>query len=471
MTELIPVAPACHYASGGVRPTCGAASGVPGLYATGEVACSGVHGANRLASNSLLEGLVFSRRIADGPARRAATVVGARRDDRARGGPGRRVRAPRAPGGDDLAGRRAAQRRRASPRPRRCSTSWPAPRPTSSTRTRGRPPTCSPSARRSPPPPRLREETRGSHWREDFPDRDDAPLGRPLRRRHGRRRDCTLDLHPRARDRRSPAVTAHTPYDRLPTLLLHELSDAGLDPAAVHAAVVAALEEDLPGGGEDVTSAATIPADAHGKADFAAREAGTVAGLDRRRAGLPLRHGRRGRDHRPDARRHPGDAAGDVVMRVAGPVRGLLTAERTALNFASHLSGVATATAAWVDALEGTRARVLDTRKTLPGLPRPPEVRRAVRRRGQPPVQPLRPGDGQGQPRGGRRRRGAGVRRRPRGAPRPARRGRGHRPRPAARAAGRRLHRDPARQHVHRDHGRGGAHHRRPGHASRPPAG
>jgi nicotinate-nucleotide pyrophosphorylase (carboxylating) len=59
---------------------------------------------------------------------------------------------------------------------------------------------------------------------------------------------------------------------------------------------------------------------------------------------------------------------GDVVMRVSGPLRGLLTAERTALNFASHLSGVATATAAWVDALDGTRARVLDTRKTLPGL-------------------------------------------------------------------------------------------------------
>ena len=54
-------------------------------------------------------------------------------------------------------------------------------------------------------------------------------------------------------------------------------------------------------------------------------------------------------------------------MRVAGPTRGLLTAERTALNFACHLSGVATATCRWVDALEGTRARVLDTRKTLPG--------------------------------------------------------------------------------------------------------
>jgi len=60
-------------------------------------------------------------------------------------------------------------------------------------------------------------------------------------------------------------------------------------------------------------------------------------------------------------------AAGDVVMRVEGPARGLLCAERTALNFASHLSGVATATAHWVAALEGTSARVLDTRKTLPG--------------------------------------------------------------------------------------------------------
>ncbi len=64
VTELIPVAPACHYASGGVRTDLHGRSDVPGLYATGEVACSGVHGANRLASNSLLEGLVFSRRIA-----------------------------------------------------------------------------------------------------------------------------------------------------------------------------------------------------------------------------------------------------------------------------------------------------------------------------------------------------------------------------------------------------------------------
>jgi nicotinate-nucleotide pyrophosphorylase (carboxylating) len=59
---------------------------------------------------------------------------------------------------------------------------------------------------------------------------------------------------------------------------------------------------------------------------------------------------------------------GDPVLTVAGSTRGLLTAERTALNIACHLSGVATATAAWVEALEGTNARVLDTRKTLPRL-------------------------------------------------------------------------------------------------------
>ena len=65
VTDLIPVAPACHYASGGVRTDLWGRSDLAGLYATGEAACSGVHGANRLASNSLLEGLVFSRRIAD----------------------------------------------------------------------------------------------------------------------------------------------------------------------------------------------------------------------------------------------------------------------------------------------------------------------------------------------------------------------------------------------------------------------
>jgi nicotinate-nucleotide pyrophosphorylase (carboxylating) len=158
-------------------------------------------------------------------------------------------------------------------------------------------------------------------------------------------------------------VIARTPYDALPPALLAELSDAGLDAKAVYDAVVLAIAEDLPG--DDVTSAATIPATARGVADFAAREAGVVAALPL--AALVF-HYVLGDDVEITDRLPDGTPVrpGDVVMRVSGPVRGLLTAERTALNYASHLSGVATATAAWVEALAGTRARVLDTRKTLP---------------------------------------------------------------------------------------------------------
>lgn len=161
-------------------------------------------------------------------------------------------------------------------------------------------------------------------------------------------------------------MIARTPLDQLPRELLAELELAGLDPQAVHAAVLAALEEDLPAGSDDVTSAATIADDALGSADFAAREPGTVAGLG---IAALVFHVVMGDTVSVTDRLPDGSvvAAGDVVMRVSGPTRGLLTAERTALNYASHLSGVATATARWVAALDGTRARVLDTRKTLPG--------------------------------------------------------------------------------------------------------
>jgi nicotinate-nucleotide pyrophosphorylase (carboxylating) len=156
-------------------------------------------------------------------------------------------------------------------------------------------------------------------------------------------------------------------FTRPPRGLMAELEDAGLEPEAVYDHILRGLQEDLPDGGVDVTSTATIAEDARATAEFNAREAGVVAGLGVAAATFHTVMGDAVSvtDRLADGTRV---AAGDTVMRVSGPTRGLLTAERTALNFASHLSGVATATARWVEALEGTRARVLDTRKTLPGL-------------------------------------------------------------------------------------------------------
>jgi len=157
-----------------------------------------------------------------------------------------------------------------------------------------------------------------------------------------------------------------SPYAALPADLMAELADAGLDPESIYADIARALEEDLPGGAVDATSASTISDEARGRADFEAREPGFVAGLGV--AAMVFRYVM-GDDVEITDRVADGTPVveGDVVMRVAGPTRGLLTAERTALNFASHLSGVATATSHWVKALEGTSAKVLDTRKTLPG--------------------------------------------------------------------------------------------------------
>ena len=159
-------------------------------------------------------------------------------------------------------------------------------------------------------------------------------------------------------------MIARTPYADLPGGLLDELAHAGLDPEDLYTMVVRAFDEDLPDGGRDVTSSA-MPPMGLGVGDVGAREPGVVAGLGVAElvfvyamgAGVEV-SGRVAEGSRV--------SAGDVVMTVSGLVQGLLTAERTALNFASHLSGVATATSHWVAALEGTSARVLDTRKTLP---------------------------------------------------------------------------------------------------------
>jgi nicotinate-nucleotide pyrophosphorylase (carboxylating) len=160
-------------------------------------------------------------------------------------------------------------------------------------------------------------------------------------------------------------MIVRVPYDDLPVTLTAELAAGGLDPERVHAMVADAFDEDLPGGGLDVTSAA-IPSLEVGAGGFVARERGVVAGLAVAELAFvyAMGEGVEVTDRVPDGTRVE---AGDTVLRVAGLLQDLLTAERTALNFACHLSGVATATSHWVAALEGTRAQVLDTRKTLPG--------------------------------------------------------------------------------------------------------
>ena len=153
-----------------------------------------------------------------------------------------------------------------------------------------------------------------------------------------------------------------TPFADLPTALVTELDDAGLDPRKVYDAVVDAVAEDVPE--VDVTSEATIPEHATAWADLTARAGGVLAGAAVAELVFRFVVG----DLEVERKVADGTRVGrgDVVMSVHGPARALLTAERTALNFLCHLSGVATTTRRWVDALEGSGARVRDTRKTTP---------------------------------------------------------------------------------------------------------
>jgi nicotinate-nucleotide pyrophosphorylase (carboxylating) len=143
------------------------------------------------------------------------------------------------------------------------------------------------------------------------------------------------------------------------------LSDGELN--AARDTIRRGLKEDLRYG-PDVTTLATVPAGAVATACMVPRESGVIAGVDV--ALLVLDEvlgagGYRVLDRVEDgARLQPGES----LLTVRAETRGLLTAERTALNLICHLSGIATATAAWVDAVHGTKAKVRDTRKTLPGL-------------------------------------------------------------------------------------------------------
>ncbi|MER6173688.1 L-aspartate oxidase [Streptosporangium sp. NPDC001681] len=356
VTQLIPVAPAAHYASGGVRTDLRGRTSVPGLYACGEVACTGVHGANRLASNSLLEGLVFAGRIAadiHADVREGRTVAGEPvPDDRPTGliDPRARVRIQ----GHMSRGASVLRSRESLGEAARtllnlrwtpvavepCTESWE----TTNLLT---------VASALVAAARARQETRGSHWREDFSERDDALWLGHL--------DVTLTAE-------GPTMT-YVPHGRratvLPPQVENDLTEAGLDPVGVVALLEAAAAEDVAGG--DVTSIATIPADRRDTADVVARADGVVAGLAVAEGAFSYLSG-----GRLTAERRVKDgervAGGDVLMTVTGPTRDLLTAERTALNLLTHLSGIATLTGRWVQAVEGTGARIRDSRKTLPGL-------------------------------------------------------------------------------------------------------
>ncbi|MEU3874376.1 MULTISPECIES: carboxylating nicotinate-nucleotide diphosphorylase [Streptomyces] len=141
---------------------------------------------------------------------------------------------------------------------------------------------------------------------------------------------------------------------------------SGLDPLQVEDIAHLAIEEDLDGG-VDVTSVATIAEDAVATGDFTAREAGTIAGLRVAEAILSVVA-----TDEFEVERHVADGdrveAGQKLLTVRTRTRDLLTAERSMLNLLCRLSGIATATRAWADALEGTGAAVRDTRKTTVGL-------------------------------------------------------------------------------------------------------
>jgi L-aspartate oxidase len=175
VSELVPVAPACHYASGGVAVDLDGRTTVPGLYACGEVACSGVHGANRLASNSLLEGLVYARRIAADLARELPAWREASPEQRVAGLVGGRATALVQQTMTEHAGvlRSAAGLEQAAKvlsdlgpdsAAEPCTEAWEATNLLT-------------VAQALVAAARVRAETRGSHWRDDHPEPDPRWLG------------------------------------------------------------------------------------------------------------------------------------------------------------------------------------------------------------------------------------------------------------------------------------------------------
>ena len=145
------------------------------------------------------------------------------------------------------------------------------------------------------------------------------------------------------------------------------LASAGLQVKDVQRVIKEALREDL-GAGPDVTTQSTVPKDQRSKAVFATRSAGCIAGIDIAVAVLEMVCGQKNVVVEKKASDADRVVPGQVLMHVTAPTRGLLTAERTALNLLGHLSGIASATRKWADAIAASGAQVRDTRKTTPGL-------------------------------------------------------------------------------------------------------
>jgi nicotinate-nucleotide pyrophosphorylase (carboxylating) len=143
------------------------------------------------------------------------------------------------------------------------------------------------------------------------------------------------------------------------------LREAGLSMPRIERLVREAIAEDLDGG-QDVTTLATVSDFHHSQMDLIARGEGIVAGLPVAEAVFNVV------DAHVELTTHVAEGAvvtaGTTLLTVVGNTRSLLTCERTALNLLSHMSGVATHTRQWVEAIEGTTARIRDTRKTLPNL-------------------------------------------------------------------------------------------------------
>ena len=331
--ERIPIVPAEHYHMGGIAvDECGRTN-VPGLYACGEVAATGVHGANRLASNSLLESVVYPERIAadvrqmlavnpsrvPAETRTYAAFVEPPREsiDLIRDAMYENVGVER--NGTGLESVRARLRDLARD-----------------------PDTASEDVRDAATAGALvahaalmRRESRGGHFRSDYP-------------HDGRGRATLLDDVVRSRFARA-----------VPALM--QLARLVYEPL-----VRAALLDDF-GTGGDVTSEATIPPGTQARATLVSRKPGVLAGLDAALFAFELL------DAGVVIERYVADgsslAAGDAIAAIAGDARALLGAERTALNVLSHASGIATATARYVAAIPaGSRCAISETRKTLPGL-------------------------------------------------------------------------------------------------------